>query len=153
MRHALGEYDDRDDGYGGYGLAGEARAEEPPPRDRRLPMVVLSVFVMALFSGGLYFAYVQGTRHPAVIAKTEGGVPLLRADDRATKIRPDQPGGMAIPDQNVSLYNEKPGGPSVEKLLPSAEQPMPRPAPAPREAAIAPSPHAPPTQAMPQGAP
>jgi hypothetical protein len=80
-------------------------------------------------------------------------VPLIRADERPTKVKPDQPGGMAIPDQNVSLYNEKPGGPPVEKLLPAAEQPMPRPAPAPREAAIAASPPGPPTQAMPQGTP
>jgi len=34
---------------------------------------------------------------------------------------------MAIPDQNVSLYGEKPGGAAVEKLLPAPEQPMPRP--------------------------
>ena len=126
MRQALGEYDDRDDGYG---LLGEERADEARPRDRRLPMLLLTVFAMALFAGGLYFAYVQGTHHPAATAKGDA-VPLIRADERPTKIRPDQPGGMAIPDQNVSLYNEKAGGPPVEKLLPAPEQPMPRPAPA-----------------------
>ena len=144
MRQALGDYDDRDDGYG---LVGEPRAAEAPPRDRRLPMVLLSVFAMALFAGGLYFAYVQGTRHPAVIAKGDG-VPLLRADERPTKIKPDQPGGMTIPDQNVSLYNEKAGGAPVEKLLPAPEQPLPRPVAPPKEAAapapaLSPAPGAP----------
>jgi hypothetical protein len=141
MRQALGEYDDRNYGYG---PVGEERIDEAAPRDRRLPMVLLSVFAMALFAGGLYFAYVQGTHHPAVIARSEP-VPLIRADDHPTKVKPDQPGGMAIPDQNVSLYNEKAGGSQVEKLLPAAEQPMPRPAPPPASAATAPSPATPAT--------
>ena len=137
MRQAYEEYDDHHTD--AYGLVGEERAEEAPPRNRRLPMVLLSVCLMALFSGGLYFAYVQGTRHPAVVAKSGDGVPLLRADERPTKVRPDQPGGMAIPDQNVSLYNEKPGGPPVERLLPAPEQPLPRPAPAAQPAAPPPA--------------
>ncbi len=144
MRQALGEYDDRDDGYG---PLGEEQADEAPRRDRRLPMVLLTVFVMALFAGGLYFAYLQGTRHPAAaIVRSSDGVPLLRADDRPAKVRPDQPGGMAIPDQNVSLYNEKLGGPPVEKLLPAPEQPMPRPLPPPAATA------APATPAVPAAA-
>jgi hypothetical protein len=56
-------------------------------------------------------------------------VPLIRADDRPMKIKPDQPGGMPVPDQNVSVYDQKPGAAAVEKLLPPPEQPMPRPAP------------------------
>lgn len=140
MRHALGDYDDHD---AGYGLAGEARdyAEEQPSRDRRLPMVLLAVCLMALFAGGLYFAYLQGTRHSDSAVRGDG-VPLLKADEHPSKVKPDQPGGMQIPDQNVSLYNEKAGGPPVEKLLPPPEQPMPRPAPPPpaKETAEPPAP-------------
>jgi hypothetical protein len=157
MHQTLSGYDERDDGLH---LVGEDRADEYVQPDRRLPKIFLSLLAMALFAGGLWFAYVQGTRHPAAGAPgaAQGGtqadgVPLIRADERPTKVKPDQPGGMAIPDQNVSLYNEKPGGPPVEKLLPAAEQPMPRPAPAPREATIPASPPGPPTQAMPQGMP
>src|ERR1700676_4932474 len=117
MQQRLSEYDDRDDGLR---LVGEDRAGEFSRPARRLPTMLLSVLAMALFAGGLWFAYVQGTRHPT--ASTRGdGVPLIRAEERPAKVRPDQPGGMAIPDQNVSLYNEKPGGPGVEKLLPAAE--------------------------------
>ena len=44
-------------------------AEEPPPDDdyppprRRLPGAVLAVGVMAIFAGGLWFAYHEGTKH------------------------------------------------------------------------------------------
>src|SRR5439155_19306771 len=133
MRQTYSEYHDPDERLG---LVGEDRADEFSRPDRRLPTIFLSVLAMALFAGGLWFAYVQGTRHPAVIAPGDA-VPLIRADERPTKVKPDQPGGMTIPDQNVSLYNEK-GGAPVEKLLPAAEQPLPRPAPAAREAATPP---------------
>jgi hypothetical protein len=143
MHQTLSDYDDRDDGLH---LAGEDRGDEFSRPDRRLPKIFLSLLAMALFAGGLWFAYVQGTRHPVtgVQGGVQGdGVALIRADERPTKVKPDQPGGMAIPDQNVSLYNEKPGGAQVENLLPAAPQPMPRPAPAPKEAAIPTPPVAP----------
>src|SRR5689334_7865698 len=148
MRQSFSEYRDHDEGLE---LVGEDRADEFSRPDRRLGTMLLTVLVMALFAGGLWFAYVQGTRHPAVTASGDA-VPLIRADEHPTKIKPDQPGGMAIPDQNVSLYSEKPGGAPVEKLLPAAEQPMPRPAPAARETpALAPpaAPAAPPATAQP----
>src|SRR6266852_3725127 len=128
MRQTYSEYHDPHEGLG---LVGEERADEFARPDRRLPAMLLTVVAMAVFAGGLWFAYVQGTRHPAVSAPGDP-VPLIRADERPTKVKPDQPGGMAIPDQNVSLYNEKPGGAAVEKLLPASEQPMQRPAPRPR---------------------
>jgi len=142
-----------------YGLTGEQRPDdrrqEYARRDRRLPAILLTVAVMALFAGGLWFAYVQGTKHlPAVTAQRDG-VPLLRADDRPTKVKPEQPGGMKVPDQNVSLYNEKPGGPPVEKLLPQPEQPMPRPAPPPEPPAsqASPQPAVPAPDAVPTAPP
>jgi len=135
MRQTLGEFADHRDHLE---LVGEDREEEEVyyRPDRRLPMIVLAVAAMAVFAGGLWFAYYQGTRHPAVISATET-VPLLRADERPAKVRPDQPGGMTIPDQNVSLYNDKPGAPPVERLLPAAEQPLPRPTAPPKEIATA----------------
>jgi len=136
MRQTFSDYNDRDEGLE---LVGEDRADEFARPDRRLPAILLTVLAMVLFAGGLGFAYVQGTRHPA--ASVPGGaVPLIRADDGPTKVKPAQPGGMTIPDQNVSLYNEQPGGPPVEKLLPTPEQPIARPVPAPQPAAAAPPP-------------
>ena len=68
-------------------------ADEYSRPDRRLPMIFLTVLAMAVFAGGLWFAYVQGTRHPAVAGPGDA-VPLIRADERPTKVKPDQPGGM-----------------------------------------------------------
>jgi hypothetical protein len=123
------EYDDYDERDAGFELVGEQRDEEPARGARRLTAIALTLAVMVLFAGGLWFAYVQGTRHGAGSAQSASAVPLLRADERSTKIRPDQPGGMPIPDQNSSLYNEKLAKSPVEKLLPAPEQPLPRPAP------------------------
>ena len=138
MRQTLSEFDDGEDGFG---LMGEQRADEFAHPDRRPLTWLLAVAVMVVFAGGLWLAYVQGTRHPAATA-TGDGTPLIRADASPTKVKPEQPGGMAIPDQNVSIYSEKEGGPPVEKLLPAPEQPMPRPAPVaatPPPSAAAPS--------------
>src|SRR6266446_10120904 len=142
MRQTYSDYRDHDEGIG---LVGEERADEYARPDRRLPTMLLTVLAMALFAGGLWFAYVQGTRHPAVTAAGDA-VPLIRADERPTKVKPDQPGGMTIPDQNVSLYNERPGGTPVEKLLPAPEQPMPRPASGAKETTLLEPPSAPATQ-------
>src|ERR1700720_688988 len=117
MRQTFSEYHDPDERIG---LVGEDRVDEFARPDRRLSTMLLTVVAMALFAGGLWFAYFQGTRHPAGIGPGDV-VPLIRADDPQTKVKPDQPGGMTIPDQNVSLYNERPGGTPVEKLLPAPE--------------------------------
>ena len=114
-----------------FDLVGEER-EEPPPRNRKLPAMALTLLVMLLFAGGLWFAYTQGKRDAA--GPSSGSVPLIRADDRPTKVKPDQPGGMPIPDQNVTLYRDRPGNAGVERLLPPPEQPLPRPAPPPTRA-------------------
>jgi SPOR domain len=127
--HQYDEYEERD---GDFELVGEQRDELPARGRSRLLTVALTLGVMLLFAGGLWFAYMQGTRHAGGGgAQTAEAVPVLRADDRPTKIRPEQPGGMPMPDQNSSLYNEKLAKSPVEKLLPPPEQPLPRPAPAP----------------------
>ena len=107
-------------------LIGDARDDEPPRRPRRVLATVLALLIMALFTGGLWFAYVQEKRHTGSDAAS-GDVPLIRADERPTKVKPDQPGGMEIPDRDKLIYN--PTRKVVEHLLAPAEKPMPRPAP------------------------
>ncbi len=109
-------------------LFADARDEQTPQRPRRLIATILAVLVMALFGGGLWFAYIQGTRHASGDAASDG-VPLIRADERPTKVKPEQPGGMEIPDRDKLIYN--PTRKVVEHLLPPPEKPMPRPAPPP----------------------
>jgi hypothetical protein len=78
---------------------------------------------------------------PAVVAQNPpptDNAPLIRADPNPIKVKPDQPGGLVVPDRNMMIYNERPGGPPVEKLLPPPEQPEARPAPLPAPVAAAP---------------
>jgi cell division septation protein DedD len=109
-------------------LFADTRDGEPQPRPRRVLATALALLVMGLFGGGLWFAYVQGTRHAAGDA-AGGSVPLIRADERPTKVKPERPGGMEIPDRDKLIYN--PTRPVVERLLPPPEKPLPRPAPPP----------------------
>jgi len=145
MRQAIGDYDDRSDEFA---LVGDERSEGyASAADRRLSTIVVTMLVMAAFAGGLWFAYHLGARHNAG-ADRAAPVPLIRADRTPDKVRPAQPGGMKIPDQNVSIYNEKPGVAPIENLLPPPEKPLPRPEPPPpppprRAAAPEPSPVSP----------
>lgn len=140
MRQPLSDYDEHDDD--GFGLVGEERLGPEPRPERRLPAIALSGLLMVVFAGGLWFLYHHGSATHSTTTTGEGGVPLIRADQQPTKVKPEQPGGMQIPDQNVSIYSEKPGVPKVEKLLPPPEKPIPRPAapppPPPVAAAAAP---------------
>jgi SPOR domain len=110
-------------------LYGDTRDEEPQPRPRRVLATALALLVMGLFGGGLWFAYVQGTRHAGGGDAASGSIPLIRADERPTKVKPEKPGGMEIPDRDKLIYN--PTRPMVEHLLPPHEKPLPRPTPPP----------------------
>jgi SPOR domain len=113
--------------------------DELPPR-RGLPGAILAVGVMAIFAGGLWFAYHEGTKHAAMSAAEPGNVPLIRADADPVKVKPDKVGGMDIPDKDNPIYGLRPGTNTVEKLLPPPEAPQPRPAappPAPAQAQAA----------------
>ena len=68
-------------------------------------------------------------------------VRLVRAENTPTKKRPDEPGGMTIPNLDMLVYeslSEDGGEEKVERLLPPPEEPLPPPA-APEPAATAPS--------------
>src|SRR5262245_5706372 len=104
----------------------ENLSQEPRPRARVLRATVVALLVMGLFAGGLWLAYIQGMRH-GVSGGGGGEVPLIRADERPTKVRPDKPGGMEIPDRDKLIYTQKRA--AVEHLLPAPEKPMPRPTP------------------------
>jgi hypothetical protein len=114
---------------------------EPDIRPRhRLRGPLIAFLVMATSAGAVWIAYNRG--HD----RAPGEVPLIQADQGATKTRPQQPGGMAIPDQDKLVYAQGKAQGQVEKLLPPPETPLPRPSPPPEAAAppLPPAPVAPP---------
>jgi hypothetical protein len=115
-----------------------------PARDDRqarskVAPIMIALVALAGFGGVVWYAYDQGVRQAA----PPGTTPLIKADSGPTKVRPDQPGGMDVPHQDAMVLNNLPdpnkaGAAPVERLLPPAETPLPRPtATAP---AIAPQP-------------
>ena len=91
---------------------------------RGLATGLIALLVMGLFAAGMWFAYLQGTRHGNGAGAED--VPLIRADTRPTKVKPEKPGGMEIPDRDKLIYTQKRA--AVEHLLPLPEKPMSRPA-------------------------
>ncbi len=105
-------------------LYADPRDEDYAPRPRRLLRVVVALAVMGAFAGGLWFAYNEGMHH---VGRCCGDIPLIRADTRPMRVKPENPGGMRIPDRDMLIYGQQ--RPQVEHLLPPPEQPMARPAP------------------------
>lgn len=85
------------------------------------------------------------------------GPPLLTADATPAKSRPDQPGGMEVPHQDILAYerlrdHDGGRGNQVERLLPPPEVPLPRPVVTPQMPAVVPLPSVPSVAQLPPGA-
>jgi cell division septation protein DedD len=104
---------------GGGGFYGE----EPPRGFGSFLRPVIYGLVAIGCAGALWYAYNKGRD----VGAGTGPVPLIRADQGATKVRPDQPGGEAVPDQDKLVYNPSQSGAKVERLLPPPEQPLAKP--------------------------
>jgi hypothetical protein len=113
-------------------LYADSSDHQTRPRFRGLIATLVAVVVMGVFAGGLWFAYRQGLRHGGVLTGA-ADVPLIRADEHPTKVKPEKPGGMEVPDRDKLIYTQKRA--TVEHLLPPPEKPMLRP-----EASSAPPP-------------
>jgi hypothetical protein len=105
-------------------LYADPREDEVRPRFRGLVATLVALVVIGVFAGGLWFAYQQGLKRVGVTTGA-ADVPLIRADERPTKVRPEKPGGMEVPDRDKLIYTQKRA--AVEHLLPPPEKPMPRP--------------------------
>jgi cell division septation protein DedD len=122
----------------GYPMQAGGPGEAARPRGRGVLISALALGVMVVFAAGLWAAYVQGTRQAP---GGEGDVPLIRADEHPTKMKPEQAGGMDIPDRDMLIYQQ--AHPAVERLLPPPETPLPRPTPPPIAAVTPAEPTAP----------
>ena len=118
---------------------GEGRAESGRPR-------LLPVWIMlgaAAISGGAWGVteYMGGSGPPP----DETGVPLIAASAEPYKVRPDDPGGMEIPNQGTLIYETLTTADpeeAPERILPPPEEPLspPQPEEAAVEQPLAPAP-------------
>lgn len=97
-------------------------------RSRRLMTALVAVAAVFGFGVILVYAYNKGrqdgeTRVP----------PVIQAQEGPTKIRPDTPGGMQVPDRDKEVFSRleaETQAQKVERLLPPPEKPMAPPPPA-----------------------
>ncbi len=106
--------------------------ERPVPRPRRTGLkVVLALAVVAAAGAAAWVVY--GERMMAMLGRGDGEVPLVRAEGGPVKVRPENPGGLQVPNRDKLVYNRLAGGeegtPPVEHLLPRPEAPLPMPMP------------------------
>lgn len=107
--------------------------ERVRPGQRRLVAAGLSGVALVAFAAIVWYAYSEGKR-----VGSEGIAPLIVADEGPVKVRPEKPGGMAVPNRDKGVYsriapNEAEG--KVERLLPPPEAPLPQPVAPPQPAA------------------
>lgn len=95
---------------------------------KRLITAGIALGAVAAFGIGIWFAYDQGVKRGA-----SGAPPLIRADQTPTKVAPENPGGMQVPNQDKQIYERLPGNTAqapagqTERLLPPPERPSAAP--------------------------
>ena len=106
--------------------AEEGRAESARPR--MLPVWIL-LGAAALAGGAWAVTERMGGGPPAT---DEASVPLITASAEPWKVRPDDPGGMEIPNQGTLIYETLTTADpeeAPERILPPPEEPLSRPKP------------------------
>jgi len=94
-------------------------------RPKLWPMAAAAVSVIAL-GAGTWLIYDR-----MMVEPSGGEVPYVAADAGPEKIRPQQEGGMEVPNQDIRVYNEldrSPPAKESEVLLPAPEAPVTPPA-------------------------
>ncbi len=109
-----------------------------PPRRSGARLLLAGIALAGLAALG---GYVYGqTGGPDGAARE---LPLIKAEEGPVKTRPDDPGGMAVPNQDKLVYDLVTGeseGETFERLLPPPEEPPPPPAPPAPKAEPVPAP-------------
>lgn len=107
----------------------DLRASPRPPSSRRGGVRwvtgAIAAVTLVLFAVATWYAYVLGIR-----AGSGDQPPLIRADKKPEKARPEQPGGMNVPHQDKTVYDRvapENGEKQVEQMLPPPEEPVARP--------------------------
>lgn len=120
-----------------------------PPRRSGAKLLLAGIALAGLAALGWYVYEQTGGPDGAVRE-----LPLIKAEEGPVKMRPDDPGGMVVPNQDMLVYDMVTGeGETFERLLPPPEEPLPPPAPPEPEAQPEPPPEPPAPKAEPAPAP
>lgn len=79
-------------------------------------VTALALATVAIFAGVVWYAYQT---------RGSGAPPLIAAEEGPAKVRPEEPGGLEVPDQDKLVYEKAAGEPvaEAEQLLPPPEEP------------------------------
>lgn len=94
------------------------------PKKRSLSLIVPLLITMIVMTGGVTIAWYSYTA--GIKEGSEGAAPLLKPKG-PMKVAPENPGGLAIPHQDKTVFNSLDGRgkeKGVERLLPPPEKPM-----------------------------
>ena len=94
-------------------------------RSRRLMAALVAVAVVCGVVVMLVYAYNKGRQHGAA-----GEPPIVRAQKGPIKVRPEEPGGMTVPDRDKEVFTRLETGNkpvNVERLLPPPDNPVEHP--------------------------
>jgi hypothetical protein len=113
---------------------GAATREQPQRRGILVAAIVGGVAVLGGL-GAFAMSFGEGG---------SGAPAIVKADAEPVKVRPENPGGTTVPNQDKAVYDRVAGSgdaaqPKQEKLLSSAEEPIDVPAPEPRVVEAAPA--------------
>jgi len=107
-------------------------------------LLLITILVAAVGGAGAWWVF-DGQYSNIFASNNDGQVPTVHAEITPVKIKPANPGGMDVPNQDKLVYErlgQKPPQERVERLLPDAEKPMPKPKPEPKPV-VAPEPEKP----------
>ena len=119
--------------YDDYAWQTAAMEQPAPQRGRWLQYGITAIAVIGFFVM-VWFAYQWGLERGY-----REEVPVIRADAGPVKVKPENPGGLVVPNQDKLVLNQGAGvpeAPGVERLLsaPETPQPVPQPEVAPADA-------------------
>ncbi|MCF6214790.1 MAG: SPOR domain-containing protein [Emcibacter sp.] len=99
----------------------EEYTDEGDMTGRRMFVAALTVIILAIFGGLIWYSYMEGA--------SNGPVPVVRADNSVIKVKPENPGGMEVLNQDKNVFNRVTSGETEhdESLGASAELPLDRP--------------------------
>ena len=118
---AAPDLSDTDESLGVFPEASEPEAEETQP-PRRWSGAMMAVLAVVAFGGVVWFAYKWG-----LDSGYRDEIPTMTADLRPIKVKPENPGGLVVPNQDKLVLHQSDEGAEqpVERLLSEPEVPVP----------------------------